>query len=197
MSTSETVFEIPTTDGSLGENEGLSTSNTSNLSTCFPDSPIHQSTPTITIDEVEATLEEGKTSLTYKQHYFKVCMRGESPSSAYGTQDMSYGTSGITGYSSRPPDYEDIFVEGEAANAGANGSTVSRSGLGPNVSTNPAIMVDVKPNAIQPSPKSSSTKMTPSSTDIPTKFSLGASPASDIGDELAKPAGQSSPVSPT
>ena len=195
MSDPNTVFSHKKTDASLGEGAGLSTSDTVRLSKCYPGSPIHQATPTIKIDEKSKDFTAEGSSLEYKRLYFDACMRGESHSTAFGTQDMSYGTSGIVGYSSEPPIYDDIFVEGESANAGFNGSTVSKSGLGPNVSTNPAVMVDVKPNAIQPTPNASSKKMSMDSTTIPSKFDVGHSPASDIGDEVGNiNDGQSTPV---
>jgi hypothetical protein len=109
---------------------------------------------------------------------------------------MSYGTSGIIGYSSEPPSYEDIFPEGETINAGFDGSTISKSGLGPNVSVNPSTMADVKPTATQPSPKASSKKMAQASSDIPSTFDNGKSAASDIADEIGTiNSGQSKPVS--
>lgn len=202
MSKPHTVFAHDTTDGTLGEaipesESGLSTSNTSNLKKCYPDSPIHKTTVVITIDGNTSTLSPSISSLAYKRTYYKNVMRGVSESIDFGTQDMSYGTSNIEGYSSKPPDYEDIWPEGESANAGFNGSTISKSGLGPNVSINPEIMADVKPKASQPTPMASSGKMTPAGTTITTKLDLGDSFAKDVASTIGSiNSGQSSPVEP-
>ena len=56
-------------------------------------------------------------------------------------------------------------------------------------------MADVKPDATQPSPSESSSKMTPASTEITSKFTMGSSFASSIADEIGHiNSGQSAPV---
>tara|TARA_Y100001938_G_C7995398_1_gene381782 strand:- start:194 stop:799 length:606 start_codon:yes stop_codon:yes gene_type:complete len=198
MSKENTVFAHKKTDASLGEGVGLSTSDTARLSKCYPDSPIHQATPKIKIDEKSKDFTAEGSSLEYKQLYFDACMRGKSQSSDLGDQDMSYGTSKILGYTSVPPDYEYGAPEGELAAPGSAGSTISASRLGPNVSINPAYMADVKPNASQPSPMASATKMSPSDTEsIPRKFDLGKSLANDVASTIGTiNDGQSVPVDP-
>ena len=194
--TPQETLTPPTTESSLGENSGLSKSNTENLKTCYPDSPTHKSSVVIKIDGIEKTLPESGRSLEYKRLFYQACMRGESKSSAFGDQDMSYGTSEGTSQSRKPPDYESVQPEGETKAGGGN-STISASGLGPNISTDPTVMADVKPTANLPTPKASSLEMTPSPDQIPATFDIGKSSASSIGEANGNiNTGQSAPVAP-
>ena len=196
MSDPNTVFSYKKTGASLGENVGLSSSDSKRLAKCYPGSPVHQGDPTITIDENSKKLSETDSSLEYKQLYYKACMRGESSSDSFGTQDMSYGTSDIVGYTGVPPEYDYGPPEGEDADPGHPGSTISASRLGPNVSIDPAFMADVKPAATQPSPHVSSTKMTPPDTSIPRKFDSGISFANDVAKTIGTINKGQSPVDP-
>lgn len=163
------------TQGTLGEEGGLSKAHHSKLRRMFPGGPQHTSAtgPSVEVDGVAGVLgtpaEDG--ALSYAKTYRDAVMRGLSTATLGGeVVDMSYGTTPSPVSEKQPPDLQALNAPNIGAGPekeslqGQNGSTISVTGLGPNVNPLPEddisarTMVDVKaPKGAPPVPFAPST----------------------------------------
>ena len=133
-----------TSQGSLGAVGGLSNSHQSKLKVMFPDGPQHTGPtgPAVTIDGFEGNLG-GTGDRAYGKVYRSAVMRGHSTALLSGeVVDMSFGTSDDTTAKKIPPSLSsltppDLGSDGNEATQGLLGSTISFSGIGPNLNPLP------------------------------------------------------------
>lgn len=141
----------------IGEINGLSKSSSVNLKKCFPEGPQH-STPVggdLNIDDEVGTLDRAG----YLSAYSDACQSGYSKTLLGSEEvDMSYGTTNLE-VEPTPPQVSDLnepFISKETGVKeklqGTKGSTISQSGMGPNVNVFPndileREMADIRPAA--------------------------------------------------
>lgn len=132
------IFENKTApEGSEGD-PGFS--HKDDLATAYPASPIHGSTKVSIVttgefggtdDDVPGTVALSLDAESYRQFYVSFVMSGEKniPGSSFGSGvHMNYHENGLVSLASVDP-------EGLEPAAGSVGSTISATGLGPNVNT--------------------------------------------------------------
>ena len=132
MASNQGMLQVVSTDGSSGgpslsdDQTSLSTSNTALLKKAFPNSPQFTSEPPKTVIDGEEVVLDRQD---YRDFYVSKVLGGNN------SKYLHYFGSPVDRDYSSSPDVSDLGASpaGEAANQGAPGSTIVKSGLGPNV----------------------------------------------------------------